>query len=260
MHSAYQGPEVNFPAMFPRTVEGAVLWGGGRAGLLVALHRADGAGSGGASVYRADDTAWIVEGNAERLDDITSRRMGPGESLSWPWHTARSMLAACGAGTDANFRGPARVNTENVGCHALLEFHAELPRIRCLLERGGRILYHLTVEEKAVALCMGQHSRLGLGGGGGQGSHLRHLDISVVQYILDLAYPVLGHGRGIPHRFAYHPPAGPAPGGAPGAPGATGALATPPMNLATTEGMGLEVAEAPSSSAADGGGVGEGGV
>ena len=76
-----------------------------------------------------------------------------------------------------------------------------LPRIRALLERGGRCIAQNAREERwrrrAEAVCMGLHPRLG-----GQGSGIGLLDPAILLCILGDSFPnPVDRGRVLPGRF-----------------------------------------------------------
>ena len=175
-------PAINHPS----AVEGALFVGKSPLPGLAVVRRRD----GGASVFNLASA--VQAGNFPIL--LEDRPLSLGEAMDLPYHTSRRIYDYGGVRGDVVtvcFRRVRGVQLDNP---------LQLPRIRALLERGGRSIAQNAREERwrrrAEAVCMGQHPRLG------QGSGIGLLDPAILLWILGDSFPnPVDRGRVLPVRF-----------------------------------------------------------
>ena len=144
---------------------------------------------GGASVF---NLASAVHANFPIL--LEDRPLSLGEAMDLPYHTSRRIYDYGGVRGDVVTVCFQRVRGVQ------LDNPLQLPRIRALLERGGRSIAQNAREERwrrrAEAVCMGQHPRLG------QGSGIGLLDPAILLWIVGDSFPnPVDRGRVLPVRF-----------------------------------------------------------
>ena len=157
----------------PSAVGGALFVGKSPLPGLAVVRRRD----GGASVFNLASA--VQAGNFPIL--LEDRPLSLGEAMDLPYHTSRRIYDYGGVRGDVVTVCFQRVRGVQ------LDNPLQLPRIRALLERGGRSIAQNAREERwrrrAEALFMGQHLRLGPGSG------LRILDIVLLLSILADSFP-----------------------------------------------------------------------
>ena len=167
-------------------VEGALFVGKSPLPGLAVVRRRD----GGASVFNLASA--VQAGNCPIL--LEDRPLSLGEAMDLPYHTSRRIYDYGGVRGDVVTVCFQRVRGVQ------LDNPLQLPRIRALLERGGRSIAQNAREERwrrrAEAVCMGQHPRLG------QGSGIGLLDPAILLWILGDSFPnPVDRGRVLPVRF-----------------------------------------------------------
>ena len=172
-------------------VEGALFVGKSPLPGLAVVRRRD----GGASVFNLASA--VHAGNfpiIEEDDFLEDRPLSLGEAMDLPYHTSRRIYDYGGVRGDVVTVCFQRVRGVQ------LDNPLQLPRIRALLERGGRSIAQNAREERwrrrAEAVCMGLHPRLG------QGSGIGLLDPAILLWILGDSFPnPVDRGRVLPVRF-----------------------------------------------------------
>ena len=172
-------------------VEGALFVGKSPLPGLAVVRRRD----GGASVFNLASA--VHAGNfpiIEEDDFLEDRPLSLGEAMDLPYHTSRRIYDYGGVRGDVVTVCFQRVRGVQ------LDNPLQLPRIRALLERGGRSIAQNAREERwrrrAEAVCMGQHPRLG------QGSGIGLLDPAILLWIVGDSFPnPVDRGRVLPVRF-----------------------------------------------------------
>ena len=175
-------PAINHPS----AVEGALFVGKSPLPGLAVVRRRD----GGASVFNLASA--VQAGNFPIL--LEDRPLSLGEAMDLPYHTSRRIYDYGGVRGDVVTVCFQRVRGVQ------LDNPLQLPRIRALLERGGRSIAQNAREERwrrrAEAVCMGQHPRLG------QGSGIGLLDPAILLWIVGDSFPnPVDRGRVLPVRF-----------------------------------------------------------
>ena len=175
-------PAINHPS----AVEGALFVGKSPLPGLAVVRRRD----GGASVFNLASA--VQAGNFPIL--LEDRPLSLGEAMDLPYHTSRRIYDYGGVRGDVVTVCFQRVRGVQ------LDNPLQLPRIRALLERGGRSIAQNAREERwrrrAEAVCMGLHPRLG------QGSGIGLLDPAILLWILGDSFPnPVDRGRVLPVRF-----------------------------------------------------------
>ena len=170
----------------PSAVGGALFVGKSPLPGLAVVRRRD----GGASVFNLASA--VQAGNFPIL--LEDRPLSLGEAMDLPYHTSRRIYDYGGVRGDVITVCFQRVRGVQ------LDNPLQLPRIRALLERGGRSIAQNAREERwrrrAEAVCMGQHPRLG------QGSGIGLLDPAILLWILGDSFPnPVDRGRVLPVRF-----------------------------------------------------------
>ena len=170
----------------PSAVGGALFVGKSPLPGLAVVRRRD----GGASVFNLASA--VQAGNFPIL--LEDRPLSLGEAMDLPYHTSRRIYDYGGVRGDVVTVCFQRVRGVQ------LDNPLQLPRIRALLERGGRSIAQNAREERwrrrAEAVCMGQHPRLG------QGSGIGLLDPAILLWILGDSFPnPVDRGRVLPVRF-----------------------------------------------------------
>ena len=170
----------------PSAVGGALFVGKSPLPGLAVVRRRD----GGASVFNLASA--VQAGNFPIL--LEDRPLSLGEAMDLPYHTSRRIYDYGGVRGDVVTVCFQRVRGVQ------LDNPLQLPRIRALLERGGRSIAQNAREERwrrrAEAVCMGQHPRLG------QGSGIGLLDPAILLWIVGDSFPnPVDRGRVLPVRF-----------------------------------------------------------
>jgi len=176
-------PAINHPS----AVEGALFVGKSPLPGLAVVRRRD----GGASVFNLASA--VQAGNFPIL--LEDRPLSLGEAMDLPYHTSRRIYDYGGVRGDVVTVCFQRVRGVQ------LDNPLQLPRIRALLERGGRSIAQNAREERwrrrAEAVCMGLHPRLG------QGSGIGLLDPAILLWIVGDSFPnPVDRGRVLPVRFS----------------------------------------------------------
>ena len=171
----------------PSAVGGALFVGKSPLPGLAVVRRRD----GGASVFNLASA--VQAGNFPIL--LEDRPLSLGEAMDLPYHTSRRIYDYGGVRGDVVTVCFQRVRGVQ------LDNPLQLPRIRALLERGGRSIAQNAREERwrrrAEAVCMGQHPRLG------QGSGIGLLDPAILLWIVGDSFPnPVDRGRVLPVGFS----------------------------------------------------------
>ena len=178
--------------LHPLMVEGALFLGYIPLPGLAVVRRRD----GGASVF---NLASAVQTGAPHFV-LADRPLDLGEAMDYPWHAASRVCDFGGRSGDIVVISFHRYGSQTARA-VQLNNPLHLPRIRALLERGGRCIAQNAREERwrrrAEAVCMGLHPRLG-----GQGSGIGLLDPAILLCILGDSFPnPVDRGRVLPGRF-----------------------------------------------------------
>ena len=170
----------------PSAVEGALFLGKSPLPGLAVVRSRD----GGASVF---NLASAVHAGYPPIV-LEDRPLSLGEAMDLPWHTSGRIY------DHGRVRGDVVTVCFQRVRGVQLDNPLQLPRIRALLERGGRSIAQNAREEqwrrRAEAVCMGLHPRLG------QGSGIGLLDPAILLWILGDSFPnPVDRGRVLPVRF-----------------------------------------------------------
>ena len=170
----------------PTAVEGALFLGKSPLPGLAVVRSRD----GGASVF---NLASAVHAGYPPIV-LEDRPLSLGEAMDLPWHTSGRIY------DHGRVRGDVVTVCFQRVRGVQLDNPLQLPRIRALLERGGRSIAQNAREERwrrrAEAVCMGLHPRLG------QGSGIGLLDPAILLWILGDSFPnPVDRGRVLPVRF-----------------------------------------------------------
>jgi hypothetical protein len=170
----------------PSAVEGALFLGKSPLPGLAVVRSRD----GGASVF---NLASAVHAGYPPIV-LEDRPLSLGEAMDLPWHTSGRIY------DHGRVRGDVVTVCFQRVRGVQLNNPLQLPRIRALLERGGRSIAQNAREERwrrrAEAVCMGLHPRLG------QGSGIGLLDPVILLWILGDSFPnPVDRGRVLPVRF-----------------------------------------------------------
>jgi hypothetical protein len=170
----------------PSAVEGALFLGKSPLPGLAVVRSRD----GGASVF---NLASAVHAGYPPIV-LEDRPLSLGEAMDLPWHTSGRIY------DHGRVRGDVVTVCFQRVRGVQLNNPLQLPRIRALLERGGRSIAQNAREERwrrrAEAVCMGLHPRLG------QGSGIGLLDPAILLWILGDSFPnPVDRGRVLPVRF-----------------------------------------------------------
>jgi hypothetical protein len=170
----------------PSAVEGALFLGKSPLPGLAVVRSSD----GGASVF---NLASAVHAGYPPIV-LEDRPLSLGEAMDLPWHTSGRIY------DHGRVRGDVVTVCFQRVRGVQLNNPLQLPRIRALLERGGRSIAQNAREERwrrrAEAVCMGLHPRLG------QGSGIGLLDPAILLWILGDSFPnPVDRGRVLPVRF-----------------------------------------------------------